>query len=104
MAAMICVHEASKLTATPTPVAMSIIQRIKSRVKSQERNLHQSISLHPLVSGLGGAELTLSLLVPDVDPSSALLSRKPVQRSARDSLFGGDSKNSEDSEGVLGVR
>ena len=60
----------------------------------------------PLVSGLPGAVLlTLPLRLPVVEPSSALLSRKPVHRSASDSLFAGDSvKNSLDREGVLGVR
>jgi hypothetical protein len=60
----------------------------------------------PLVSGLGGAELlTLPLLLPAVEPSSALRSRNPVHRSASDSLVaGGSLKNSVDSEGVLGVR
>jgi hypothetical protein len=65
------------------------------------------LELSPLlVSGLGGAELlTLPLLLPDTEPSSALLSRKPVHRSANDSLFEGDSvKNSDDNDGVLGVR
>ena len=60
----------------------------------------------PRVSGLIGAELlTLPLLLPAVEPSSALRSRNPVQRSASDSLVGGGSlKNSVDSAGVLGVR
>ena len=60
----------------------------------------------PLVSGLRGAELlTLPLLLPEVEPSSALRSRNPVQRSANDSLLaGGSVKNSVDNDGVLGVR
>ena len=71
----------------------------------------QPLELSPLspllVSGLTrGAELlTLPLLLPAVEPSSALLSRNPVHSSANDSLFAGDSvKNSVDNEGVLGVR
>jgi hypothetical protein len=58
------------------------------------------------VSGLGAAELlTLPLLLFVVEPSSALLSRKPVHRSASDSLVVEESvKNSVESEGVLGVR
>lgn len=62
----------------------------------------------PRVSGLGGGAelLTLPLRLPPVtEPSSALRSRKPVHRSASDSLVaGGSVKNSLDSEGVLGVR
>jgi hypothetical protein len=93
----------TKPIAIPTPVAMMYNTARKS--KTQLHDLHHLATFHPLVSGLGGAELTLSLLLPDLDPSSALLSRKPVQRSASDSLLGGGSvKNSEDKEGVLGVR
>ena len=63
----------------------------------------------PRVSGLGAALLpTLPLLLPAVVlPSSALRSRNPVQRSARDSFSltpGGSVKNSDESDGVLGVR
>jgi hypothetical protein len=60
----------------------------------------------PLVSGLGvAALLTLPLLLLVVEPSSALRSKNPVQRSANDSLVVEESvKNSADNEGVLGVR
>lgn len=71
------------------------------------KHLHPYLS-PPLVSGLSGAGaelLTLPLLLPAVDPSSALRSRNPVQRSASDSLVaGGSLKNSVESDGVLGVR
>lgn len=46
-------------------------------------------------------------MISDVLPSSALRSRNPAQRSARDSLPDADDvseKNSVVSEGVLGVR
>lgn len=46
-------------------------------------------------------------MISDVLPSSALRSRKPAQRSARDSLPDADEvseKNSVLKEGVLGVR
>lgn len=47
-------------------------------------------------------------MISDVRPSSALRSRNPAQRSARDSLpddvDGASEKNSVLSEGVLGVR
>lgn len=58
------------------------------------------------MSGLvAAALLTLPLRLFVVEPSSALRSRKPVQRSANDSLFEGESvKNSADRDGVLGVR
>jgi hypothetical protein len=59
----------------------------------------------PLVSDLGAELLTLPLLLPAAEPSSALRSRNPVHSSARDSLLAGDSvKNSVDNDGVLGVR
>lgn len=75
------------------------------------------IDVHDLVSGLEGAVLpvapvatleTLSFrFVPSLDASSTLLSRKPAQRSASDSLVDvgvGSEKNSALSDGVLGVR
>jgi hypothetical protein len=68
-------------------------------------NYHPLELSPPLVSGLGAELLTLPLLLPALEPSSALLSRNPVHRSASDSLFDSDSvKNSVDNEGVLGVR
>jgi hypothetical protein len=58
-----------------------------------------------LVSGLATELLTLPLLLSFAEPSSALLSKKPVHRSANDSLLPeGSVKNSDDNVGVLGVR
>jgi hypothetical protein len=92
---------------TPTPLAMSYNTRSLFTKLKNLSSTHQIIYFPspPLVSGLGAALLTLPLLLPETEPSSALRSRKPVHRSASDSLLaGGSLKNSVDSEGVLGVR
>ncbi len=86
-----------------TPFAMLYNTGSKPCTKDSAYGPHLS---PPLVSGLiGAALLILPLLLPVVEPSSALRSRNPVHRSASDSLVaGGSVKNSVDSEGVLGVR
>jgi hypothetical protein len=89
----------------PTPLAMMYSTRSKSMTHNASPH-DLELPSPPLVSGLCGAELlTLLLLLPAVDPSSALRSRNPVHSSASDSLEAGDSvKNSVDKDGVLGVR
>lgn len=90
-----------------TPLAMSYNTRSLFTKLKNLSSTHQIIYFPspPLVSGLGAALLTLPLLLPETEPSSALRSRKPAHRSASDSLLaGGSLKNSVDSEGVLGVR
>jgi hypothetical protein len=78
--------------------------RSKSIIHIQGQN-HLEPPPSPLVSDLGAELLTLPLLLPAAEPSSALRSRNPVHSSARDSLLAGDSvKNSVDNDGVLGVR
>jgi hypothetical protein len=64
--------------------------------------------LHPLVSGRGlvGAAEILPPLESGFRPSSACLSKNPVQSSASDSLLllAISGKYSDDNDGVLGVR
>ena len=92
------------LITTSTPTAMLY----NTRSKSINPNEHdQPLELFPLLgSGLTGAALLiLPLRLPLTEPSSALLSKNPAQSSPTDSLLAGDSlKNSDDSDGVLGVR